>query len=461
MRAQDTEHRRVKVAVLIGTLEVGGAELDIVRNFPRLNRDDFEVVCVTFGPPGTLAPELERQGIPVIARVHPKRRDEQTVVRTRNQTPYERFVLSLPVSLRRAVQPAKRAVGRIIRWITDPRPIRWVTRRFGSAVYVFGVTRWVRRTLREQHVDIVHSFLPHSYAYGMVAGWFMRPHPRQVMSRLSLNFYSESHPTLAWLERAVLHSSVDVAVGNSRQILDELAEEGVPSGRLRLLHNGIDPEPFRRAENSRARARLALGVAPDAFTIVAVGNLHTYKGHRDLIEACAGIADRLPDGWRLLIGGRDESGNRAAYESLIEARGLSEHVSLLGPVDDVPQLLLAGDVFVQPSHHEGLPNAVIEAMAASLPVIGTAVGGIPEAVLAESAGAARDAATGWLVAPHDAAAIASALLESVSDPERSQAMGERARQRVLAEFSLATSVSSYEAIYRGLVPRSDASTIMS
>jgi len=101
---------------------------------------------------------------------------------------------------------------------------------------------------------------------------------------------------------------------------------------------------------------------------------------------------------------------------------------------------------VQPSHHEGLPNAIIEAMAASLPVIGTNVGGIPEAVAVLSE--AENAETGWLVPPRDPSALASALLEAALDPDRCARMGQRAVARVQAEFSLDRSVAAYESIYR-------------
>ena len=434
--------------MLVGALEVGGAELDIVRNFPRLNRDEFDVVVVSFSTKGALGPELERLGIPVIAR----RSGEGFSAGEAKQTWYNRFVLSLPVSWRNAVKPVKRA----IRYVFGLPPVKWTLGKIGQAVYIASVTAWVGRTFRAERVEIAHFFLPHSYSYGMFACAFWRPRAKTVMSRLSLNFYKESHRLIAWLERNILHGRVDIAIGNSQMILDELAEEGVDPAKLRLLHNGIDPAPFVRTPERRETAREALGIAQDAFTVVAVGNLHAYKGHRDLIEACASVADHLPEGWRVLVGGRDEQGNRAVYEGFVAELGLAAHITFLGACGDVPQLLLAGDVFVQPSHHEGLPNAIIEAMAASLPVIGTRVGGIPEAVLALSAGASVAEETGWLVPPSDPDALAMALLEAAADAERRARMGERARARVETQFSLDKSVATYEAIYRELVPRAGA-----
>jgi glycosyltransferase involved in cell wall biosynthesis len=336
-------------------------------------------------------------------------------------------------------------------------------------VYIAHVTRWVGRVLADEQVDIMHAFLPHSYAYGMFACALWRRRAKTVMSRLSLNFYKDSHKVIAWLERNVLHQRVDIAIGNSKLILDELAEEGVARSKLRLLYNGVDPEPFVRAEGDRDLAREAFGIAEDAYVMVAVGNLHEYKGHADLIDACALVRDRMPDDWRLIIGGRDQRGNRAVLERQIAELGLASNVRLLGACENVAQLLKAGDVFVQPSHHEGLPNAIIEAMAASLPVVGTTVGGIPEAVIPENGQApttvpgsdasaaddselGADATTGWLVPPHDPDALGRALLEAAADPLLRAEMGVRAVARVQAQFSLDHSVAAYMAIYRELLP---------
>jgi glycosyltransferase involved in cell wall biosynthesis len=333
-----------------------------------------------------------------------------------------------------------------------PAPSKtWVGRRTRTVGYTLRVVPWIGRTLNAENADIAHFYLPNAYGYGMFACLLMRRSAKRVMSRLSLNFYKGQHKILSWIERSLLHRNLDIAIGNSKLILEELAVEGVPRDRVRLLYNGIDPAPFARREESRADARVALGIERDAFVIVAVGNLHEYKGHRDLIEACSAVCERLPSEWRLMIAGRDEQGNRAVYERLIEQLGLAEHVTLLGECSEVPELLLAADVFVQPSHHEGLPNAIIEAMAASLPVIATRVGGIPEAV--REARGTDDAAeaTGWLVSPHDPEALADALLQAVEDPSRRASMGESACRRVVAEFSLEQSVGGYETIYRELM----------
>jgi glycosyltransferase involved in cell wall biosynthesis len=422
---------------LVGALEVGGAELDIVRNFPRLNRDEFDVVVVSFGDKGTLGPELERLGIQVVAR---KKSPCMTAPDTGLDAPTSG---GAPATTRgsSAWKAGQGRVGRLPHWLQR------IVRPVFAVFYMAAVTMWVARIMASEKVDIMHAFLPHAYAYGVVGCVLGRPRAKTVMSRLSLNFYTTNQPLLAWMERNVLHDRVDIAIGNSVKILDELVEEGVDPSKTRLLYNGIDPAPFSRQDGDRERARVAMGLPQDAFVAVAVGNLHGYKGHRDLIEACAAVGSELPQPWRVLIAGRDETGNRAAYQALIQNLGLAENIRLLGPCDDVPQLLTAADVFVHPSHHEGLPNAIIEAMASSLSVIGTAVGGIPE--LVTPAGEAEE--TGWVVPPCEPTALGRVLLEAAADPQLREAMGIRARERAEARFSLMRSVDSYEAIYREIV----------
>jgi glycosyltransferase involved in cell wall biosynthesis len=438
---------RTKVAVIIGVLEVGGAELDIVRNFPRLDRDEFEVVIVEFDYAGPLGRELQRQGIRVISR----RASDAPLA----SAPAART--TAPVSAE-APPPIpyprlrRTAFGRLV-YRLGGFVIRTFYRqlgRMGTARHIWTVSAWVGDVLRRERVDIAHSVLPHSYVYQVFGCLLMRPRAKRVMSRLSLNFYEDDQKLISWLERNILHHFVHVAIGNSRLILDELEREGVARGKLRLLHNGIDASPFLRTEGSRTRARASLGIGDDAFVIVAVGNLHTYKGHRDLIEACALAADDLPKGWLLLIAGRDQEGNRAVYERLVAERGIGDRVRFMGEYGDVPTLLKAGDVFCHPSHHEGLPNAIIEAMAASLPVVATRVGGIPEQVVTVEDGDDETTETGWLVPPAQPAVLARTLVQAAGDAPRRAAMGERASARARAEFSLEKSVATYESIYREL-----------
>ena len=134
-----------------------------------------------------------------------------------------------------------------------------------------------------------------------------------------------------------------------------------------------------------------------------IANLIPYKGHKDLIEGLALVAQSLPSGWRILCAGRDE-GLQLKLESLVEAQGIKANIQFLGERTDVPILLAAADFGVLSSWEEGFSNVILEAMAAGLPMIVTDVGGNPEAVL--------DGETGLVVPP----AIRQRLAEAVLKP---------------------------------------------
>jgi glycosyltransferase involved in cell wall biosynthesis len=195
--------------------------------------------------------------------------------------------------------------------------------------------------------------------------------------------------------------------------------------RTVVIHNGVPLDvPRRRAH-------------PGPVTLLSVGRLRAPKGFVTLVRATAGLEARL----RIAGDGPD----RPALEAEIDRLGLSDHVELLGTRDDVPELLASSDVFVLSSDSEGLPMSVLEAMAAGLPVIASAVGGVPEAV--------RDGETGALVPPRDSAALARALRRLVADPALRERLGDAGRRRVEEEFSLARFEREHLELYRKRVRR--------
>jgi glycosyltransferase involved in cell wall biosynthesis len=257
-----------------------------------------------------------------------------------------------------------------------------------------------------------------------------------IMSRRSLNHYQRSRALVARAERW-LHGRMSLIAGNSRAVVRQLESEGVPAARLRLTYNGIELPPAPDAA-SRGRVRAALGMGPDALILVTVANLIPYKGHADLIEALALAAGDLPADWRLLCAGRDQ-GLGETLRGLTAARGLTDRVQWLGARNDVPDLLRAADIGILASHEEGFSNAVIEGMAAALPMIVTDAGGNAEAVV--------EGETGCVVAPRRPAELSRAILRLASDGELRARMGSAGRERVARHFTLARCVDQYEAMY--------------
>lgn len=286
---------------------------------------------------------------------------------------------------------------------------------------------------------IAHFFLPMPYLAGGLLALALQI-PVRIMSRRSQNDYQGRRPRLARLEHW-LHRHMTAILANSPRVLGELRAEGVPDERLRLIYNGVDLARFA-GPTDRNGTRRQWGVPEEALVLAILANLIPYKGHADLIEALRLIRDRLPDGWRLLAIGRDD-GIGAGLARQCEAAGIAANVLWLGARRDVPALLAAADIGLLTSHEEGFANAVIEGMAAGLPMVVTDVGGNREAIGSDQAGIA--------VPPRDPARLAAAILELVGDRDRLRRLGEAGRDRARRLYSIEACVTEYEILYRGLL----------
>ncbi len=311
----------------------------------------------------------------------------------------------------------------------------------------------VRRALRLLHAAarlfavmarrrpaIVHLVLPVAYLIGaplaLLAGV-----PIRVMSRRSLNVY-QRHDWRYRLVEPALHRTMSAILGNSQSIIRELRDrERVPAGRLGLIYSGIDGSRFADT-NSRPKVRDQLSLAPTTIALVVVANLFPFKGHADLISALALAQPQMPADWRLLLVGRDygiESDLRAQAAKL----RVDGKISFLGPRSDVPEILTACDLGLLCSHEEGFSHAILEGMAAGLPMIVTDVGGNPEAVI--------DGETGLIVPPRDPARLAQAIIRLAADPALRAKLGTAGRRRVQEHFALDRCVEAYERLYRELL----------
>ena len=295
-------------------------------------------------------------------------------------------------------------------------------------------------TLRTLKPDIVHFFLPAAYLIGAPMALLARV-PVRIMSRRSQNTYQKAHLFSAGVERQ-LHRRMTAILGNSRRVVHELiSQENCSADQTGLIYNGVAIDKFAACGN-RADTRRALGIDDSQFVMAIAANLIPYKGHDDLLHALAGVKSQLPPSWVLLCLGRDD-GIGVSLKALVTDLGLDGHVKFLGSRADVPELLLASDLGVLASHEEGFSNAVLEGMAAGLPMVVTDVGGNAEAVL--------DGITGHVVPPHDPAALGRAIASLASDTALARQMGDAGRQRAETRFSMEACLAAYERVYEGLV----------
>ena len=235
-------------------------------------------------------------------------------------------------------------------------------------------------------------------------------------------------PLLAALGRLTARLA-DAVVAPSQTTAAELRRDyGVE--RVEVIANGVPPAPAPLPHRRE--------LPP---VILYSGRLRTRKAVAVLLAAMPRVLAAFP-ACRLVIVGDGEQGGRVA--AAVRARGLTAHVELAGvlPRPAAMARLAEADVFCLPSIYEGLPLAILEAMAAGLPVVATAVSGNPEAV--------EDGTTGLLVPPESAAALADALIALLADPERRRAMGEAGRARVAARFSIDRIAAEHLALLRRL-----------
>lgn len=297
---------------------------------------------------------------------------------------------------------------------------------------------WTLVQIAKTKPDIVHFFLPEAYIVGGLAAVSLRTKPR-VLSRRSLNLYQRRRPFSATLERW-LHKRMGALLANSSAVARELETENAPKHRIATLQSGIDVALFANA--SRKSARQQLGLNEDELAIICVANLYHYKGHLDLLAALASAAPSLPGHWKLFLAGRD-AGMQAKLTAKTRSLALDEHVVWLGEAGSIHEILAGCDLSVLPSHQEGFPNSIVEAMAAGLPTIATAVGGTAEAFI--------DGTHGILVPPHDPDALSNAILRLAADPHLRTKMGTAAAEYAASEYTIEACVSRYAALYEALL----------
>jgi glycosyltransferase involved in cell wall biosynthesis len=291
--------------------------------------------------------------------------------------------------------------------------------------------------LRAFRPDIVHAQLFWANVLSVTAARLARV-PVVITARRALD-RGDEEPRWARHALNLANRFTTSILANSDAVRrDTLAHERVRPESVTVIPNGVPVELYGREHPDGVRRELNL--PEESAVLVTVANLRPVKGHEDLLRAVA-LLRRSHPGLRLLLAGRD-GGILPRLQSLARELDLGERVIPLGERRDVPRLLAAADVAVQPSHREGFPNAILEAMSAGRPVVATAVGGNPEAL--------RDGIDGFLVPPRDPPALAAAIDRLLSSPELRRRMGESARRRVEAEFSMERMVQRVAAWYESL-----------
>ncbi|MGQ9733153.1 MAG: glycosyltransferase family 4 protein [Candidatus Zipacnadales bacterium] len=319
--------------------------------------------------------------------------------------------------------------------------VAWDVRRDVSFAADWKAYRFLQHLLAERKFDVIHShsakagFLARMAARRLSAARVYTPHCFPFCMKTS----SFRRHQYLWAERLVgRYTDCLVAVSPSEA---ELAVQMriVPRERVIIVENGLDLTPLD-APVDIAEKKQSLGISPTQPVILAVGALRPQKGMRYLIEAVPRLAVRYPE-LQVLIAGEGEL--RGELAELIARLGVGKHVRLLGMREDVPELLRIADCFVLPSLWEGGPYALLEAMAAGTPVVGSRIKGIIDWV--------TEGKTGRLAEPGSSDSLAKAVEETLADPPGSRQMAVTACAMVRRRNTLDRWLADMARLYEKLV----------
>ena len=305
-----------------------------------------------------------------------------------------------------------------------------------DAVHAWDAPRilWkLRSDWRRFQPAILQTFLFHANIFGRIAAWSAGvPHVVsgiRVADRRS-RFYSRVD---RWT-----NSLVDFNVCVSRGVADYCEQEcGFDPRKTVVIPNGVDAVRFAQASPVNWSE---LGLPDGAQVLLSIGRMEEQKGIDTLIDAFARIATRVPRAHLVLVG---DGPDREHLNARIVSLGLADRVVLLGRRTDIPQLLAGATAFVLASRWEGMPNVVLEAMAAALPVIATRVEGTTELL--------TEGETGWLVPADDPEALANRMETVLTNPAAARQVGREAQQSVTNHFTVDAMIARYVAIYRTLL----------
>lgn len=290
--------------------------------------------------------------------------------------------------------------------------------------------------LRSGEVDVLHSHKFGPNVWGSLLKILTRV-PVFVAHEHSWSY--EGQPLRRRLDRHLIARTSDAFVAVSSEDRRRMtAVEGIPPARTELIPNGIDAPPV----GSRSAVRTELGIPDDAPVVGALSILRAEKGLDLLLKAVALLRDRLPD-VRLLVAGNGPEESRLRDQAA--DLGMADVVDFLGFRTDLGDLLATFDVAASSSVHEGSPLAVMEYMAAGLPIVATAVGGVPHMI--------EDERHGLLVPSADPQALADGLHRLLSDHALAARLGEAARDRHSLEFTLDGTVDRIAGLYERLLAR--------
>jgi len=299
--------------------------------------------------------------------------------------------------------------------------------------YVRAPLRFLRAVRRERP-DVLQSFLTYDNLIARIA----RLVARETIVVTGVRLVPTGEHDLAQRLDTLTTPLADHVISNSHAGARFARRHRTPADRVSVVQNGRDLSRFRGEAPPALRAEL--GLPEDAPVVGTVGRLIDRKGHDELLGAWPTVLESVPEAHLLLVG---DGPRRRHLEERTERLGIADSVHFAGIREDVPELLATMDCFAFPSHYEGLPGALLEAMAAGLPCVATPVDGNAELLEAYESGLFVDVG--------DEQALARGITLVLERPEFAAALGANARERATEHFSLETMVDGFDAVYERLL----------
>lgn len=285
------------------------------------------------------------------------------------------------------------------------------------------------RLVNSGNIDAIETFTHHSNLIGLPLAWLCGVPVRIATHHGRIhNFPALLQKLHSWMiNRGIATKLVAVTEPTRQAAMDE----GIQSTRIEVIQNGVQLSDVSQQIKDRIRTELAIPL--DGKCLISVGRLAPEKGHAVLINAFSHVAAVFPLAHLVLAGGgalMDE------LKSTAQAGGFGDRIHFLGVRNNIPELLAASDLFILPSHSEGLPMALLEALAMGIPTICTAVGGIPAVI--------QDGETGRLIPPNDPEIMAKVIKELLLDANQCQKLSQAGKLLIAEKYSVESMCRKYE-----------------
>ncbi|MFH0839972.1 MAG: glycosyltransferase [Candidatus Omnitrophota bacterium] len=366
--------KRIKIAHLITDLDIGGAELMLLKVLRNSDKELYDHLVISLKSRGKVAQGIESLGISVIS-------------------------LNM-------------------RWYNSPL----------CFFRLCGV-------LKKKKPDIVHNYLFHAEMAGRICGR-MAGVPAIVSSLRSVKVGGAFREALL----RITDGLVDGVTAVSKKVaLEHVRKRTTKENKIKVVYNGLEFDN-RKAGNNKDELRKKAGIVPGDFLIMSVGNLRPVKGYSFIFDAVKALQKKGEDVKLVIVG---DGSYKKTLEADLANKGISDKVVFAGEREDVSDFLSMADAFVMASLWEGMPNALLEAMLAGLPVITTKVGGIPEVVC--------DNENGILVEPKDGRALAEAIERIIKNEVLRKRLGENAKSYIKENFDIKRTVAETEKLYGELL----------